>query len=156
MWHGRPSCWPFWPEWHEATPGAPLVASVANVSHFDLAAKLLSGRWDVTPAGLLDEHHVSHFSPGRLEEEFSRAGWKEIKADDLVARQSDQHFPETLTALSAGTPLHDFLLEVREQSAPGALVDKFVRAYLPAAASQLTAIRSRLRWRLPDRPPRPS
>jgi len=29
-------------------PGAPLVASVANVSHFDLAAKLLSGRWDVT------------------------------------------------------------------------------------------------------------
>ena len=121
--------------------GAPLVAGVANVSHFDLAAKLLSGRWDVTPAGLLDEHHVSHFSPGRLEEEFARAGWKEIKADDLVARQSDQHFPDTLTALSAGTPLHDFLLEVREQSAPGALVDKFVRAYMPAAASQLTAVR---------------
>ena len=121
--------------------GAPLVASVANVSHFDLAAKLLSGRWDVTPSGLLDEHHVSHFSPGRLDEEFSLAGWREIKADDLVARRSDQHFPETLTALSGGTPLHDFLLEVREQSAPGALVDKFVRAYLPAPASQLAAIR---------------
>ena len=119
--------------------GAPLVVSAANVSHFDLAAKLLSGRWDVTPAGLLDERHLSHFAPGRLEAELSRAGWKEVKADDFVVRRSDQHFPETLTALSAGTPLHDFLLEVREQSAPGALVDQFVRAYLPAAQSQLTA-----------------
>ena len=123
--------------------GAPLVASVANVTHFDLAAKLLSGRWDVTQSGLLAESHFSHFSPGRLDEEFTRAGWKEIKADDLEVRQSDQHFPETLTALSAGTPLHDFLLEVREQSAPGALVDKFVRAYLPVAVSQLAATRPR-------------
>ena len=121
--------------------GAPLVVSVANVSHFDVAAKLLSGRWDVTPAGLLDEHRLSHFAPGRLEEELSRAGWKEIKADDFVVRRSDQHFPETLTALSVGTPLHDFLLEVRERSASGALVDQFVRAYLPAAPSQLTAAR---------------
>ena len=119
--------------------GAPLVVSAANVSHFDLAAKLLSGRWDVTPAGLLDERHLSHFAPGGLEAELSGAGWKEVKADDFVVRRSDQHFPETLTALSAGTPLHDFLLEVREQSAPGALVDQFVRAYLPAARSQLTA-----------------
>lgn len=122
-------------------PGAPLVASVANVSHFDLAAKLLSGRWDVTSEGLLDERQVSHFAPGTFEHELSRAGWKQIKADDLVARHSDQHFPETLTALSAGTPLHDFLLQVREQSGPGALVDQFVRAYLPVAASQLTAAR---------------
>ena len=121
--------------------GAPLVISVANVSHFDLAAKLLSGRWDVSPAGLLDEHHLSLFAPGRLEAELSRAGWKEIKADDFVADRSDQHFPETLTALSVGTPLHDFLLEVREQSAPGALVNQFVRAYLPVARPQLTAAR---------------
>ncbi len=121
--------------------GAPLVISVANVSHFDLAAKLLSGRWDVSPAGLLDEHHLSLFAPGRLEAELSRAGWKEIKADDFVADRSDQHFPDTLTALSVGTPLHDFLLEVREQSAPGALVNHFVRAYLPAARPQLTAAR---------------
>jgi SAM-dependent methyltransferase len=113
--------------------GAPLVVSVANVSHFDVAAKLVSGRWDVTPDGLLDEGHLSLFASGRLEAELSQAGWKEIKADDLVVARSDQHFPDTLTTLSAGTPLHDFLLEVREQSAPGALVDQFVRAYLPTA-----------------------
>ena len=121
--------------------GAPLVAGVANVSHFDLAAKLLSGRWDVTPTGLLGETHLSLFAPGRLEAEFSRAGWREIKADDFVVRSSDQHFPETLTALSPGTPLHDFLLGVREQSAPGALVTQFVRAYLPAAPATKTTAR---------------
>ena len=113
--------------------GAPLVVSVANVSHFDVAAKLISGRWDVTPAGLLQEDRLSLFASARLEAELSQAGWKEVKADDLVVRRSDQHFPGTLTALSVGTPLHDFLLEVREQSAPGALVDQFVRAYLPVA-----------------------
>ena len=73
--------------------GAPLVVSVANVSHFDLAAKLLSGRWDVTPAGLLDEHHLSLFAPGRLEAELSRAGWKEIKADDFVVRPQRPALP---------------------------------------------------------------
>ena len=116
--------------------GAPLVVSVANVSHFDVAAKLISGRWDVTPAGLLQEDHLSLFASSRLEAELSQAGWKQVKADDLVVRRSDQHFPETLTALSVGTPLHDFLLEVREQSGGGALVDQFVRAYLPLARSR--------------------
>ena len=122
--------------------GAPLVVSVANVSHFDVAAKLISGRWDVTSAGLLQEDHLSLFASARLEAELSQAGWKEVKADDLVVRRSDQHFPETLTALSVGTPLHDFLLEVREQSAPGALVDQFVRAYLPVARARPASLAS--------------
>ena len=56
-----------------------------------------------------------------------------------MARRSDQHFPETLTALTVGTPLHDFLLDVREQSGPGALVDHFVRAYLPAPSRRTDA-----------------
>jgi hypothetical protein len=118
--------------------GAPLIVSVANVSHFDVAAKLMAGRFDVTPAGLLGEDHLSQFAPGRLEAELSRAGWKQVKADDLVVHRSDQHFPETLTALSVGTPLHDFLLEVRERSGPAALVDQFVRAYLPVARPRAT------------------
>ena len=122
--------------------GAPLVVSVANVSHFDVAAKLISGRWDVTSAGLLQEDHLSLFASARLEAELSQAGWKEVKADDLVVRRSDQHFPETLTVLSVGTPLHDFLLEVREQSAPGALVDQFVRAYLPVARARPASLAS--------------
>src|SRR3974377_2292971 len=37
---------------------APLVLSVPNVAHKDVALKLLTGRWDVTEAGLLDHTHV--------------------------------------------------------------------------------------------------
>ena len=122
--------------------GAPLVVSVSNVSHFDLAAKLLCGRWDVTPTGLLNENYLSLFAPSTLETEFRRAGWREIKADDFAIARSDQHFPETLTALSPGTPLHDFLFGVRDQSAPGALVGQFVRAYLPVAPRELGAVRA--------------
>ncbi len=119
--------------------GAPLVVSVSNVSHFDLAAKLVCGRWDVTPSGLLNESHLSLFAPESLAAEFRRAGWGEIKADDFATLRTDQHFPESLAALSAGTPLHDFLFTVRAQSAPGALVSQFVRAYQPVASAELMA-----------------
>jgi len=119
--------------------GVPLVISVSNVSHFDLAAKLLCGRWDVTASGLLAESHLCLFAPGTLETKLRRAGWGEIKTDDLLAPRSDQHFPETLPVLYKGTPLHDFLLGVREQSAPGALVSQFVRAYLPLGPTEPSA-----------------
>ena len=55
--------------------GAPLVVSVSNVSHFDLAAKLVCGRWDVTPTGLLNESRLSLFAPESHAAEFRRAGW---------------------------------------------------------------------------------
>ena len=119
--------------------GAPLIVSVSNVSHFDLAAKLVCGRWDVTATGLLNESHLSFFAPGSLEAEFRRAGWGEIKSDDFATLRTDQHFPESLPVLSAGTPLHDFLFAVRAQSAPGALVSQFVRAFQPVAAGELLA-----------------
>ncbi len=122
--------------------GAPLIVSVSNVSHFDLAAKLVCGRWDVTPTGLLSESNLSLFAPGTIEVEFRRAGWGEIKADDFATLRTDQHFPDTLTALSKGTPLHDFLFAIRGQSQPGALVSQFVRAYLPVAPTELRALPS--------------
>ena len=42
---------------------APLVLSVPNVTHKDLALKLLIGRRDVTEAGLLDHTHVDFKMP---------------------------------------------------------------------------------------------
>ena len=55
--------------------GAPLVVAVPNVTHFDLGAKLLLGRWDMTETGLLDDTHVSFFSSGRLHEMTTQTGW---------------------------------------------------------------------------------
>lgn len=112
---------------------APLVVSIPNVTHTDIGIKLLLGRWDVTSTGLLDSTHVSLFSPARLDAEMARAGWREIARDDFILDPSDQHFPEDLVALTSGTPLHDFLLQTREQAGPGARTNQFIRAYLPGA-----------------------
>jgi ubiquinone/menaquinone biosynthesis C-methylase UbiE len=109
--------------------GAPLILAVPNVTHIDLAAKLLLGRWDMTTVGLLDDTHVSLFSADRLRQMTTQAGWTEIGSDDFVLPVSDQHFPADATALTKGTPLHDLLRLVREQASNGAIVNEFVRAY---------------------------
>lgn len=111
---------------------APFIVSIPNVTHVDLAAKLVLGRWDVTPVGLLDITHVSLYSPARLSSEFADAGWHEVGADDFVLAESDQHYPRDAAAI-APTPLRRLIEHVREQAAPGAVTNQFVRAFLPAS-----------------------
>jgi len=113
--------------------GAPLVLAVPNVTHLDLAAKLLLGRWDMTPTGLLDDTHVSFFSPGRLGSMTRQAGWAELGSADFELPESDQHFPAGAPVLQRRTPLHELLFNVRTQADEGAIVNEFVRAYAPVA-----------------------
>ena len=94
----------------------PLVLSVPNVTHLDLAAKTLIGRWDVTPTGLLDETHVSLFSERRLTAVTRRGGWVEFAAHDFDLLRSDQHQPEQAAVLAEATPLHQLLAAVRTQA----------------------------------------
>lgn len=111
----------------------PLVVSIPNVSHRDVGIKLLLGRWDVTPTGLLDETHVRFFAPSTLDATMRASGWEELDANDFPLEASDQHFPADAVALDAGTPLGALLRQVRESAAPGATTNQFVRAYRPAA-----------------------
>ncbi len=110
---------------------APLVVSIPNVTHVDLAAKLLLGRWDVTPVGLLDVTHVSLYSPARLETTFAQGGWLQVGADDFVLAESDQHTPPD-AATMAPTPLRALIAQVRSRAAPASVTNQFVRAYRPA------------------------
>ena len=109
--------------------GVPLVVAVPNVTHFDLAAKLLLGRWDMTETGLLDDTHVSFFSDERLHSMTNGCGWVEIGSNDFELPISDQHFPADAAVLQDGSPLHDLLFDVRDLSTRGAIVNEFVRAY---------------------------
>ncbi len=113
----------------------PLILAVPNVTHFDLAAKLLLGRWDMTETGLLDDTHVSFFSEDRLRAMTIGSGWVEIGSNDFPLRISDQHFPADAPVLQDGSPLHDLLLEVRERSSGAAIVNEFVRAYAPLGST---------------------
>jgi len=111
--------------------GVPLVIAVPNVTHFDLAAKLLLGRWDMTETGLLDDTHVSFFSVDRLQAMTGDGGWVEIGENDFELPISDQHFPSDAAVLQIGSPLHDLLFDVRDRSSGAGIVNEFVRAYAP-------------------------
>jgi SAM-dependent methyltransferase len=82
---------------------APLVLSVPNITHKDIALKLLTGRWDVTEAGLLDYTHVECYSSRRLAQLMAASGWREIEARDWCLEQSLQ--PGDLVALRRHEPL---------------------------------------------------
>lgn len=112
---------------------AVLVVSIPNVAHIDLGAKLLLGRWDVTPTGLLDETHVALYSPFRIESTFLATGWSEVSRADFELALSDQHFPADAAPLRGETPLGDFLRRVRSNAAPAITTNQFVRAYVPLA-----------------------
>lgn len=106
-----------------------LVASIPNVAHFDLGAKLVAGRFDVTETGLLDRTHLQLFTERRVEHELGRHGWHECARDDVVLERSDQWFPDDHPLLSEGAPAHDFLRAVRAAADPSAFVNQFVRSY---------------------------
>jgi len=106
-----------------------LILSVPNVAHYDLAAKLLLGRFDMTLTGLLDESHLRFFTYDRLRELTSALGWLEVDAEDVTTDLSDQHFPRDLPTLAKGTPLHELLVRLRQSCDPYCFTYQFVRAY---------------------------
>lgn len=110
---------------------APLVVSIPNVTHLDLAVKLLMGRWDVTRRGLLDSTHVRFFSEDLLARTMESSGWRQVAGDDFELPFSDQWFPTDSVALQRGTALGAFLAQLRQMSGPDALVNQFVRVYAP-------------------------
>jgi glycosyltransferase involved in cell wall biosynthesis/2-polyprenyl-3-methyl-5-hydroxy-6-metoxy-1,4-benzoquinol methylase len=111
------------------TTDAPLVLSVPNVTHKDLALKLLTGRWDVTEAGLLDHTHVSLYSHARLSRLMTAVGWHEIASRDWLLQHSDQQFPTSSPVLNHQLPIGQFLLGLINQANPHALANQFVRLY---------------------------
>lgn len=119
---------------------APLVLCVPNISHLDVCAKLLQGRWDYTEVGILDRTHVGFYNEVSLTSLAELAGWREIAKADFCLENSDQHFPPDNVALLSGTPLNSALRHIRDQSSPGGNVYQFVRTYVPGprrpAASQ--------------------
>jgi glycosyltransferase involved in cell wall biosynthesis len=110
----------------------PLLLSVPNATHIDVAAKMLIGRFDYTLTGLLDEKHVAFYSPAHLDRVMASAGWTEVGRNDFELSRSDQNFPENVPVITRGTPIYRLLLQMRDQAAEGAIVNQFVRAYSPA------------------------
>jgi SAM-dependent methyltransferase len=109
----------------------PLVVSVPNVAHVDVAAKLSFGRWEYTGSGLLDSTHLQLFTSERLQEETSQCGFVEVDANDFTLPVSDQHFPADHPALAAGSPAAQTVRMWRQAADQHGHTIQFVRALLP-------------------------
>jgi SAM-dependent methyltransferase/GT2 family glycosyltransferase len=116
---------------------APLVVSVPNIAHRDVALKLLTGRFDYTPTGLLDSTHLVHHTSALLDAVMVTTGWREVAALDLRLERSDQHFPVDHAALAEASTLHRFLVGLRDRTGEHADTNQFVRAYLPGATREV-------------------
>lgn len=109
-----------------------VVISVPNVAHTDIGFKLAFGRWDYTESGLLDHTHMQLFSADVLERVLRHAGLFTIASNDVLMAKSDQHFPPTHSALTAGSQLHEYLSILRQAADSHGQVNQFVRLCVPS------------------------
>lgn len=123
---------------HQQLGFPPLIISMPNVGHVDLAAKLLAGRWDVRPSGLLDDTHVSFYTETRFLNMLSRHGFRQIAAADFSMARSDQAFPAELAPVATTTPLGQYIRHIRAMVDDHSNVNQFVRAFSLTPVTQHT------------------
>ena len=110
----------------------PLVTSVPNVSHIDVAAKQLLGRFETTETGILDRTHITHFTNKSITKLLLATGWRPVDANDVEYLQSDQHFPHGHVALASGSLLARYLFKLRSEADKFHITNQLVRLSLPS------------------------
>ena len=64
-------------------PGAIILASSPNVSHYRIILMLLRGEWNLTDDGIMDRTHLRWFTPSSFAEMFESAGYNVLKVEPL-------------------------------------------------------------------------
>jgi SAM-dependent methyltransferase len=118
----------------------PLVTSVPNVSHIDVAAKQLFGKFESTDTGILDRTHLTHFTDSSIIELLKATGWQAVDAFDVEYLESDQHFPQDHVALASGSLLAKFLHSLRREADRFYITNQLVRLSVPAVPQIGTAV----------------
>jgi len=113
----------------ERLGGPTLVVSIPNVTHIDIATKLLLGRWDMTTTGLLDDTHVTFFGGASVEAFTAAASFVEIERRDKKMFATEQDFPLDHPAVSRSTTFRQFTEAVRGSGDEHGDTYQFVRAY---------------------------
>lgn len=108
------------------------VIVVPNVTHVDVAAKAIFGRWDDPDAGPSDRRRSSFHSAASLERALRRCALAKIAERNVVRAHSDQHFPSGHVALSDRSTVGTWLRGVRDQAEPHATTTEFVWAVTAA------------------------
>jgi len=106
-----------------------LVISVPNVSHYDIALRLLAGRWIPTATGLLDATHIRFFTEETLTNLVHRTGWEIIARDNFSTLRSDQYDVGLADAMPP--EMVGALRVLADAENPNAAVQQFVWALRP-------------------------
>jgi hypothetical protein len=101
-----------------------LVVSVPNVTHIDLGLKLLLGRWEVTPSGLLDSTHLRFFSNESLLALLHNCGWRLVERRDYLLPATDQN-PARLLSQAPASVVNSIKV-VAEVANPYCQVHQFI------------------------------
>jgi len=112
-----------------------LVVSVPNVAHFDLALRLLCGKWVPTETGMLDSTHLRFFTEETLERMFERCGWKVVERNNFNTLHTDQYDDELNDTLPA--EMIGALRVLAETYNPNPIVQQFVWALRPFPVADL-------------------
>jgi len=110
---------------------APIVISVPNVTHTEIAARMVLGRFDYTRDGVLDHTHIVNFSAPTLRRMSRQAGLTEIEAFDTKVVESYRNMHRDPYALSCGTSYYSLMAYIRDNADETATSYQLVRAFLP-------------------------
>jgi 2-polyprenyl-3-methyl-5-hydroxy-6-metoxy-1,4-benzoquinol methylase len=110
----------------------PLVTSVPNVTHADVAIKQLFGRFEATDAGILDRTHLQYFTNDSLIALLRECGWEPSDAFDVEYRASDQHFPKDHIGLVHGSLLARHLFQIKREADLFYITNQLVRLSYPS------------------------
>jgi O-antigen biosynthesis protein len=61
-----------------------IVASIPNVQHWSVLARLIGGRWEYTPYGLMDQTHLRFFTKRSIRDLFVSTGFTPRKISPLL------------------------------------------------------------------------
>lgn len=109
----------------------PVIISVPNVTHVEVAARTVAGRFDYTTDGILDHTHIINFSQHTLQRMTHQAGLHQVEEFDTVITDPYIEMHESRESLSTGSSFYKLISNLRGKIDDTAFSYQFVRAYLP-------------------------
>lgn len=114
-----------------STFNTPIVISVPNIAHTEIATRLVTGKFDYTLDGVLDHTHIVNFSKDTLHRMTRQAGLMEIQAADTKVVESYRTMHASTDALPTGSSFYQLIAQIRNNIDDTATSYQLVRAFLP-------------------------
>jgi 2-polyprenyl-3-methyl-5-hydroxy-6-metoxy-1,4-benzoquinol methylase len=73
-------------------PGGRILISLPNIAHWSIRAKLLLGRWEYQPTGLMDYTHLRFFTTITGRRMIEAAGYEIVFSHPVVGGRFTTHF----------------------------------------------------------------